>query len=1053
MKKTTLKAVTTAILSVLTLTVGLTLRAQNLNPVPQKDIAKIKALIPDELPATVKNRSILVFWRCEGYVHGKAIEYGIESFKQLAAKHPAYTINFSKEYADLSAESLKKYDTLVLMNTTHLKTKDPANKQLEYDLINFVKSGKGLTVIHAGADNFYAAEAAAEMVGGLFWGHPWGAGGTWAFKVEEPEHPINQCFSAATFKWSDEIYQQKSPFYNRAKLRVLVSLDMSDAATNAAKGQRRDDRDNPVSWIRPYGKGRVFYTSFAHDQRAFLDKAILTHIIAGTQYTLGDLKADDSPAGLTEQDIASIGSADEVESHKSFALLQDTLRNTHNTKVHRVNLSKVLALLSDSSATPQGKQVVLRALISCGIQPDADALAPVLRLKECRERAITILTGIDSRAADKILKQELSIAKGADLVTLINAMVIRKESGSIIPLMSSNDPAVAVAAISGVGRIADKRTLKALMKMSTEKFKDTRYTALAACIGTMAVQGDKQTAAQAAKKLMDQGEAPDAVMAACAKAMLLNDPTFYTEGITSSSAQVRATLVRHADQVDNTVLVASLQQAGIPDKVAVITKLAAKDAKECAPAIAGMLVSDKPQVVTAALKALCKLGTEEHVPAMFGQLNAEDATVREAARYALEDMLCAGTSAALIKTAGSDSEMQKSVLKLLAERKKTEDIPALTAFIKSADSNVRTEAWKAMGNICDESTYLQMFAMLPHVSESEASSAASAINASIRNVEPQTRVNAITSAWNSAPAGAKLAFMGVMLRYSDDQYVPMISEAMGDYNLTAAATAIHTLGSWPTLAPYDNLVAAFKTQGNVNLKKTAYRGALKLAMAKGGANIEDLCIDLFKSAPTDADRETLTTLYYKEKSIGLFPVLKNCFSDPHAGASAKQLYVKYYNDKIKSAKNIVAGKELDPKKWTVTASHGEQHAKAAIDRNDQTRWTTGPSRAGMWFSVDLGEKSPISEIIMDTTRSAKDTPNGCEVYVSDDGKNWGSPVARADGSSEKTTTIKMLTSGRYIKIVTTNSRDIFHWSIHELYIKSGMDREVIEDIRKTALSL
>ena len=32
------------------------------------------------------------------------------------------------------------------------------------------------------------------MMGGQFNGHPWTANGTWAFKVDDPTHPLNQAF-------------------------------------------------------------------------------------------------------------------------------------------------------------------------------------------------------------------------------------------------------------------------------------------------------------------------------------------------------------------------------------------------------------------------------------------------------------------------------------------------------------------------------------------------------------------------------------------------------------------------------------------------------------------------------------------------------------------------------------------------------------------------------------------------------------------------------------------------------------------------------------------
>jgi len=265
--------------------------------VTSEAISQLETLIGTSLRAKpAKARKVLIFSKCEGFVHGDGIVYGNKAFEIAAAKTGAFQADFSTDYASINdKENLFKYDAVVLNNTTMLKTKD--NPSFVPNLIEFVKSGRGLCVIHSAADNFYNAPEAAEMVGGQFDGHPWTAGGTWAFKLDDPSHPLNQAFAGKNFKAGDEIYQQKSPFYDRSKLRVLVSLDLSDAATansNVAK-QKRTDKDFAVSWIRPYGEGRVFYTSFAHDKRTFLDKARLTHILDGLQYTIGDLKVDDKP--------------------------------------------------------------------------------------------------------------------------------------------------------------------------------------------------------------------------------------------------------------------------------------------------------------------------------------------------------------------------------------------------------------------------------------------------------------------------------------------------------------------------------------------------------------------------------------------------------------------------------------------------------------------------------------------------------------------------------------------------------------------------------------
>ena len=55
------------------------------------------------------------------------------------------------------------------------------------------------------------------------------------------------------------------------------------------------DKDFPMSWIRPYGKGRVFYCGLGHFVYIYWNAAVLEHYLAGIQYALGDLKANDKP--------------------------------------------------------------------------------------------------------------------------------------------------------------------------------------------------------------------------------------------------------------------------------------------------------------------------------------------------------------------------------------------------------------------------------------------------------------------------------------------------------------------------------------------------------------------------------------------------------------------------------------------------------------------------------------------------------------------------------------------------------------------------------------
>ena len=118
-------------------------------------------------------------------------------------------------------------------------------------------------------------------------------------KVDEPNHPLKAAFKGpAPLQVIDETYTFGRDTYSRRNLRVLTSIDYAAmSAEDKAKEQYpRADGDSALSWIRREGKGRVFDEAFGHNERVYAIKPILEHVLAGLQYVLGDLEADDSPS-------------------------------------------------------------------------------------------------------------------------------------------------------------------------------------------------------------------------------------------------------------------------------------------------------------------------------------------------------------------------------------------------------------------------------------------------------------------------------------------------------------------------------------------------------------------------------------------------------------------------------------------------------------------------------------------------------------------------------------------------------------------------------------
>lgn len=131
-------------------------------------------------------------------------------------------------------------------------------------------------------------------------------------------------------------------------------------------------------------------------------------------------------------------------------------------------------------------------------------------------------------------------------------------------------------------------------------------------------------------------------------------------------------------------------------------------------------------------------------------------------------------------------------------------------------------------------------------------------------------------------------------------------------------------------------------------------------------------------------------------------------------------------------------KELteDKRQWSATASLNSENAKKAIDDNPNTRWDTRSVQAsGQFFILDMNAVNTVSRIVLDVAASKNDSPKGYEVYMSNDGTNWGSVLASGTGTQNETDiTLSKKTAGRYIKIVQTGSTTGTYWSIHELRV-------------------
>ncbi|HOD79884.1 MAG: Trehalose utilization [Planctomycetes bacterium ADurb.Bin126] len=265
-------------------------------PIDPKTLEKVAAALPDKPVAQVAQpRKIIIFTMTKGFRHS-SIPLAAKTMEMMGEKTGAWKAVATDKVEDFAADNLAKYDAVVIDQCTGDLFKGlPQDKQdeLKKSLLDFVKGGKGIVGIHAATDCLYNWAEYGEMMGGYFQGHPFGH---ISVKIEDPAHPLNAMFEGKSFEIKDEIYTFKKP-YSRDNLRILLSMDWDKSGY--AKGNR-DDNDYALAWIREFGKGRVFYTAFGHQDHIYWHPEIMKQLLAGTQYALGDLKADATPSSKAE---------------------------------------------------------------------------------------------------------------------------------------------------------------------------------------------------------------------------------------------------------------------------------------------------------------------------------------------------------------------------------------------------------------------------------------------------------------------------------------------------------------------------------------------------------------------------------------------------------------------------------------------------------------------------------------------------------------------------------------------------------------------------------
>ncbi len=184
-------------------------------------------------------------------------------------------IHYTDRQSDLNRNTLDKYDVFMLYGN-----RSGLTKEQEHALLSYVHDGGGFVALHSASASFNDSDAFVNLVGGAFKSH---GAGTFSTRQVMSGHPVME--GVPEIESWDETYVHMKHNPDRTVLSVRVE----------------GDHEEPWTWVRNHGDGRVFYSAWGHDERTWSNDGFKKLLENALRWTAGDwaLDADFSKPELT----------------------------------------------------------------------------------------------------------------------------------------------------------------------------------------------------------------------------------------------------------------------------------------------------------------------------------------------------------------------------------------------------------------------------------------------------------------------------------------------------------------------------------------------------------------------------------------------------------------------------------------------------------------------------------------------------------------------------------------------------------------------------------
>ncbi len=722
---------------------------------------------------------------------------------------------------------------------------------------------------------------------------------------------------------------------------------------------------------------------------------------------------------------------DHIEAEVMASATNETARQT---------LANRLAGLLSANVTFEAKKFACRMLAACGNATQVPALAALLPNETGSGLARLALEKIPGPEAGAALVDALGRTKGLLRAGVVNSLGARRDPANVpvlAGLLGDSDELVAEAAAVGLGETGGAAAEAAIAKALPGKAGKTRAALVDSwlkCAAQSLAEGKKEAALGIYQALAVAGEAPQVRAAAFQGGILArggDNTQVIVEALASQEQAMRqAALGLVAAPAAGAATGALINALGglEPDtQAALLLALAARGDKSATEAVTQAVGSPEAKVRLAAIQALGILGDGRAVVVLAQRAAATEGEERRVSRESLYRVSGAGVDDAFLGSVKSaEPKVRAELIRALAERKTAAALPLLLKEARSADKDVASEAFRALGILAAPKDMKAVVRLLVKARSDESRDAARrAVVAAAKRIErKEGKVKEVLKAYGRAhKTGVKVALLEVLGEVGSRDGLDTLREAIAKKDEDLQDAAIKALAGWPSPNVIPDLLALAESARKPGQRDTALDGAIRLQRAAENPPAEQALAFYAKAAAlagsASTKRHVLAGLG-ELKDLKALEIARACAKDPAVAEEA-----------------AIAADKIRSHFFSATASAAADRVRQAFDSNMESRWdTAGDQTPGQWFQVDLGGEMSVAGIRLDCSPSRNDFPRGYQVFVFSDPENPGAPVATGAGDKPVTEITFAPKTGRFVKIVQTGAAPGAFWSIHELRVIS-----------------